>query len=70
MEQIADGCCDGRGGTVYQLAPDRIELNVNGMYSGLLTLAQAQHHPRRTEALAQKKVRQESRKQHGRIPAD
>ena len=70
MEQIADGCCYGWGGTVCQLSPDRSELLVVGMYSGLLTLAQAQAHPRRTEALAQRQVRRASRCQHGRIGAD
>ena len=40
------------------------------MYSGLQTIAQAQAHPRRTEALAQHQVRRASRAQPGRIGAD
>ena len=70
LEQIADGCKYGWGGTVYQLSPCRRFLNVIGMYSGLLTVAQSQAHPRRIEVLAQRETRRASRKHVGRLPAD
>ena len=70
LEQIADGCRYGWGGTVYQLSPCRRFLNVIGMYSGLLTPAQAQAHPRRVEVLAQRETRRAARKHIGRLPAD
>ena len=70
LEQIADGCKYGWGGTVYQLSPCRRFLNVIGMYSGLLTVAQSRAHPRRIEVLAQRETRRASRKHVGRLPAD
>ena len=54
LEQIADGCKYGWGGSVYQLSPCRRFLEVKGVYSGLLTPAQSQAHPRRVEVLAQR----------------
>ena len=40
------------------------------MYSGLLTPAQAQAHPRQVEVLAQRETRRASRKHIGRLPTD
>ena len=70
LEQIADGCKYGWGGTVYQLSPCRRFLNVIGMYSGLLTVAQSQAHPRRIEVLAQRETRRACRKHTGRLQAN
>ena len=38
LEQVADFCPFGWGGTVYQLSPDFKTLNVLGMYGGALSL--------------------------------
>ena len=62
LEQIADCSRYGWGGTCYQLDPERVRLNVIGMYNGLMTLAQSGYHPRRGECLAQRNVRRENRK--------
>ncbi len=70
LEQVADGCRYGWGGTVYQVSPCRRFINVVGSYSGLLTAAQSQAHPRRIEVLAQRETRRASRKHIGRLPAD
>ena len=70
LEQIADGCRHGWGGAVYQLSPDRRDLNMLGTYSGLLTVAQSQAHPRRLELLSQREVTRARRKHLGRIPAN
>ena len=70
LEQIADGCKAGWGGTVYQMSPCRRTMGVVGIYSGLLTPAQAQAHPRRTELMAQRETRRAARKHLGRNPAD
>ena len=40
------------------------------MYSGLLTVAQAQAHPRRIDVIAQRETRRACRKHIGRLPAD
>ena len=39
LEQVADICPYGWGGSVYQLAADRRTLNILGMYGGCLSLA-------------------------------
>jgi hypothetical protein len=39
LEQVADGCMYGWGGTVYQMSPCLRFLEPKGMYSGLLTSA-------------------------------
>ena len=59
LEQIADGCKYGWGGTVYQLSPCRRFLEVK-----------SQAHPRRIEVLAQREVRRACRKHVGNLPAD
>ena len=41
LEQVADVCPFGWGGTAYQLSPDYKTLNVLGMYGGALSLAQS-----------------------------
>ena len=69
LEQVADFCPYGWGGTIYQLAPDRRTLNVLGMYGGCLTLAQSNWHPRRGELYAQRQTRREARRDRGRLPA-
>ena len=69
LEQVADGCKAGWGGTVYQMSPCRRFLGVVGMHSGLLAPSQAQAHPRRTELCAQRQTRHAARKHLGRLPA-
>ena len=69
LEQVADYCPFGWGGTVYQLSPDNKTLNVSGMYGGSLSLAQSNWHPRRGELYAQRETRREARKHLGRLPA-
>ena len=54
LEQIADCSGYGWGGTVYQLSPDHLSLNVLGQYAGLLTQAQYHWHPRRGKLYAQR----------------
>ena len=49
LEQVADFCPYGWGGSVYQLAADRRTLNVLAMHGGCLSLAQSNWHPRRGE---------------------
>ena len=70
LEQVADWSGYGWGGTCYQLGPDRRLLQVVGMFSGLVTLAQASYHPRRGECLAQREVRRACRKNLGSILAN
>ncbi|CAK0832647.1 unnamed protein product [Prorocentrum cordatum] len=69
LEQVADFCPYGWGGSVYQLAADRRTLNVLAMYGGCLSLAQSNWHPRRGELYAQRETRREARKDFGRLPA-
>ncbi|CAK0865466.1 unnamed protein product, partial [Prorocentrum cordatum] len=69
LEQVADFCPYGWGGSVYQLAADRRTLNVLAMYGGCLSLAQSNWHPRRGELHAQRETRREARKDFGRLPA-
>ena len=69
LEQVADFCPYGWGGSVYQLAADRRTLNVPAMYGGCLSLAQSNWHPRRGELYAQRETRREARKDFGRLPA-
>ncbi|CAK0840013.1 unnamed protein product, partial [Prorocentrum cordatum] len=68
LEQVADFCPYGWGGSVYQLAADRRTLNVLAMYGGCLSLAQSNWHPRRGELYAQRETRREARKDFGRLP--
>ena len=70
LEQVADFCPFGWGGTVYQSSPDGAKLNVLGMYGGSLTLPQSNWHPRRGELYAQRETRREARKHLGRLPAE
>ena len=70
LEQVADFCPYGWGGTVYQMSPDGARLNALGMYGGSLTLPQSNWHPRRGEMYAQRETRREARKHLGRLPAE
>ena len=69
LEQVADFCPYGWGGSVYQLAADRRTLNILAMYGGCLSLAQSNWHPRRGELYAQREVRASARRDLGRLPA-
>ena len=69
LKQIADCSGYGWGGTVYQLSPDHLSLNVLGQYAGLPPQAQCHWHPRRGELYAQRQVSRARRKHLGRLPA-
>ena len=43
LEQVADFCPYGWGGTVYQMSSDGSRLTVRGMYGGSLTLSQSNY---------------------------
>ena len=69
LEQVADFCPFGWGGTVYQMSPDGAKLNVLGIHGGSHTLSQSNWHPRRGELYAPCETRRETHKDLGRIPA-
>ena len=69
LEQVADVCQYGWGGSAYQASADQRVLCVLGQYAGLLTPAQAHWHPRRGELYAQRDVARSRRKHLGRVPA-
>ena len=69
LEQVADVCQYGWGGSAYQASADQRVLCVLGQYAGLLTPAQAHWHPRRGELSAQREVARARRKHLGRVPA-
>ena len=69
LEQVADVCAYGYGGSAWQASPDCRVLNVLGQYAGLLTVAQAHYHPRLGELFAQRQVARQRRKHLGPVPA-
>ena len=70
LEQVADFCPYGWGGTVYQIFPDGANFDVLAMHGGSLSLPQSNWRPRRGEMYAQRATRREARKHLGRLPAE
>ena len=70
LQQVADACKYGWGGSIMQVGADGTTLNVIAMFSGLMTDAQSLWPILSLELYAQLQVARRRRKLLGRIPAE